>query len=234
MGVDGLSVCNEKSIEWVVMTEKKSRRKIFVFALISALVVVSFSAFVFFEAQSASAETDNPVINVTQPKETTTTTVSSLPPLPQPEDSPTDPYEKVPVTEIGSIEIPKINMTQPLYHGVWLTVLNVGPGHWPGTALPGEYGNTTIAGHRVTHSKPFRNIDDLVEGDEIIVTTDTGRHVYKVTGSEIVNPEDIWIVDQTPGFRITLFACHPPGSAAQRYVVYGELVDPPFEIPTKL
>src|SRR5690606_38362366 len=121
-----------------------------------------------------------------------------------------------------------------LYEGVWLTVLNVGPGHWPGTAEPGEYGNTVIAGHRVTHTRPFRNIDQLGDGDEIIVNTSTGKHVYKVTGSETVFPEDIWIVDQTPGFKLTLFACHPPGSARQRYVVYAELVDPPFEIPANL
>ena len=84
-----------------------------------------------------------------------------------------------------------------------------------------------IAGHRVTHSKPFRNLDDLADGDEIIVTSSTGRHVYKVTGREIVFPKDIWIVDQTPGYRLTLFACHPPGSAKQRYVIYADLVNAP-------
>lgn len=200
-------------------------------AVVSVLVItcLGIGTFVFLTSDDASADSDNPVVNVTIPKKSTTT-VSSLPPLPQPEDSPSNPYEKVPVTEIGTIEIPKINMTHKLYEGVWLTVLNVGPGHWPGSAEPGQYGNSVIAGHRVTHSRPFRNIDQLVEGDEIIVTTATGRHLYKVTGSEIVYPKDIWIVDQTPGFTITLFACHPPGSAAQRYVVYGELADPPFEI----
>lgn len=125
-------------------------------------------------------------------------------------------------------------MTQNLYEGVWLTVLNVGPGHWPGTADPGGYGNTVIAGHRVTHSRPFRNIDDLVVGDHIFVTTDTGRFDYVVTSHEIVLPKDIWIVDQIPGFRITLFACNPPGSATQRYVVHGELVGPPFEVPANV
>ena len=121
-------------------------------------------------------------------------------------------------------------MTQNLYEGVELTVLNVGPGHWPGTAEPGGYGNTVIAGHRVTHSKPFRNVDQLVVGDDIFVSHNNKIFNYKVSGTEIVYPKDIWIVDQTPGFRLTLFACHPPGSASQRIVIYADLVDPPFDV----
>lgn len=179
-------------------------------------------------ANEASASNLNPVVGVTVPStSSTTSTTLPVPQLPQPQDSPEDPYAKVPVNEIGSIEIPKIGLNTTLYEGVWLTVLNVGPGHWPGTANAGEYGNMVIAGHRVTHSKPFRNLDDLADGDEIIVTSSTGRHVYKVTGREIVFPKDIWIVDQTPGYRLTLFACHPPGSAKQRYVIYADLVNAP-------
>ena len=71
-------------------------------------------------------------------------------------------------------------------------------------------------------------------GDDIFVSTAAGRFNYKVTGTEIVYPKDIWIVDQTPGFRLTLFACHPPGSASQRIVIHAELVNPPFEIPANL
>jgi sortase A len=222
-----------------IMSEKdRSTKKVVSFVAICLVLVSVIVSVLFilepFKTETASAQ--NPIAGIKAPKKpsTTTTTTLPVPMLPQPENAPEDPYEKVPVVEIGSVSIPKINMTQPLYDGVSLTVLNVGPGYWPGTAKPGEYGNTVIAGHRVTHSKPFRNIDQLVTGDEIIVTTETGKHVYKVTGNEIVFPKDIWIVDQTPGFRITLFACHPPGSAKQRYVVYGELVDPPFEVPTNV
>ena len=100
--------------------------------------------------------------------------------------------------------------------------------------MPGEYGNTVIAGHRVTHSKPFRNLDDLAQGDEIIVTTSTGRHLNKISGSQVVFPKDVWIADQTPGYRLTLFTCHPPGSARQRYVIYADLVDPPMKVPANL
>ena len=214
---------------------KKTKFK-FIASIVALVLVLGASlSIVFFKKEDSNAA-DNPVAQVVKPKKTPTTTTptSTLPPLPQPEDSPANPNAKVPVNQIGSIEIPKLNMTQNVYEGVTLTVLNVGPGHWPGTAEPGGYGNTVIAGHRVTHSKPFRNVDKLVAGDDIFVTTAKGKFNFKVTSIEIVYPKDIWIVDQTPGFRLTLFACHPPGSATQRIVVHAELVDPPFKIPANL
>ena len=86
--------------------------------------------------------------------------------------------------------------------------------------MPGQQGNVVIAGHRVSHDKPFRNVDKLEPGDDVIFTTDAGRFVYEVTGVEVVGPEALWIVDQTADFTGTLFACHPPGSTRQRIVVH--------------
>jgi sortase A len=146
------------------------------------------------------------------------------PPLPEPERVPADPYADVPVVAIGEIEIPKIGLRTPVYEGVWRTVIDVGPGHWPGTAQPGAWGNSVFGGHRSTYTEPFRHIDQLVAGDEIIVrTADPRAFTYQVTGSEIVDDSALDIVDQLPGFTITLFACHPVGRADQRYVVYGTL-----------
>jgi sortase A len=110
-----------------------------------------------------------------------------------------------------------------MYEGVSLTVIDRGPGHWPGTAMPGGFGNVVIAGHRTTNSRPFRNIDQLEVGDEIILRTDAGTFVYRVSGTRVVEEHEMWIVDQRPGYTVTLFACHPPGSAQYRYVVFGEL-----------
>ena len=145
------------------------------------------------------------------------------PVLPQPTPSPADPYAHVPVNQVGQIIIPKIGLDTPYYEGVWLTVIDVGPGHWPGTANAGGYGNMVLAGHRSTRTHPFLHIDQLVPGDDIIVRDATGTYTYKVTSSQIVTPDALWIVDQTPGRTITLFACHPPGSATYRYVVHGTL-----------
>ncbi|HEX4903974.1 MAG TPA: class E sortase [Acidimicrobiales bacterium] len=155
---------------------------------------------------------------------TTTTTVATTVPTSRPVDPPTNAYADEPHVVIGTIEIPKLGLSVPLNQGISLKSIDRGPSHWPGTALPGNVGNVVVAGHRVTHSKPFRHIDSLAVGDEIIYVVDGVRSVYAVTGNEVVTPDATWIVNQTQEATTTLFACHPPGSARYRFVVYGKLV----------
>ncbi|MBV8160606.1 MAG: class E sortase, partial [Acidimicrobiia bacterium] len=57
-----------------------------------------------------------------------------------------------------------------MFEGVGLDVLANGPGHWPGTAMPGDNGNAVVAGHRVTHTHPFLDIDQLQPGDQVVFT----------------------------------------------------------------
>lgn len=157
------------------------------------------------------------------PTTTTTTlapTTTTLPPLPVPIDAPADPNGFEPVVELGSIEIPKLGLTRSMFEGIRETTLDRGPGHWPGTAMPGELGNVVVAGHRVSHNRDFRDIDQLVAGDEVIFATPAGRFVYLVESIRIVEPHEMWIVTQTYDKRATLFACHPPGSTAQRIVAH--------------
>jgi sortase A len=170
-------------------------------------------------AAAVVTTTTAPPTSTTKPRPTTTTV-----PLPMPEDAPTDPYADVPVVQIGTISIPKIGLAQPLYEGIWLTVLDHGPGHWPGSAEPGQRGNTVVAGHRVTHTHPFLDIDQLVPGDDVIFTMPNGVFTYAVTGTTIVTPDEISIVYPTTKPTMTLFACNPKHSAAQRIVVKGRLV----------
>ncbi|HUR49706.1 MAG TPA: class E sortase [Acidimicrobiales bacterium] len=129
-----------------------------------------------------------------------------------------------PIVEIGTIEIPKIGLVHKIMHGITLRNIDEGPSHWPGTAFPGEVGNAVFAGHRVTHSHPFRHIDQLVAGDRVFFTVQGVRSEYSVTSSEVVSPKAVHIANQTPTPTATLFACHPPGSAKQRYVVHLDLV----------
>ena len=162
-----------------------------------------------------------PATTTTAPPETTTTTLGAanvaLPKAPV--TPPRNSYAPEPIQEIGMIEIPKIGLRHKVMHGITLRNIDLGPSHWPGTALPGQTGNAVFAGHRVTHSKPFRNIDQLVNGDEVHFTVNRVRTTYVVTGHQIVKPNALWIVDQTSTPTATLFACHPPGSARERYVV---------------
>jgi sortase A len=150
---------------------------------------------------------------------TVATTTTSTIVLPQP-IAPPDPNADEPLVEIGRIEIPRISVDRPVYEGITLGTLDNGPGHWPGSAMPGQIGNVVVAGHRVSHSGPFRNIDQLQPGDEVVLTTADGRFVYVVSGSEVVEPTAIEVIDQTPAATATLFACHPPGSTKYRYIVH--------------
>jgi sortase A len=156
---------------------------------------------------------------------TSTTVVTAAPPAAAPRTTPIAPPTNAnapsPIVQVGEIRIPKIGLVHPVFEGVTLTVIDRGPGHWPGSAMPGQLGNAVFAGHRVTHTHPFRNIDQLVEGDDIIFATHDGTFTYKVTGHEIVTPQDVRIVNPTPNATVTIFGCHPPGSARQRYVVHG-------------
>ena len=157
---------------------------------------------------------------------TTAGTLPDVDPAPptRPVPPPADERATVPIVKIGEIRIPKIGLVHPIYEGVTLTVIDNGPGHWPGSAAPGQLGNAVFAGHRVTHSHPFRNVDKLVPGDEIIFVMPNGTFTYKMTKQQIVKPADTWIVNPTQTATVTLFACHPPGSAANRIVIRGEFV----------
>lgn len=140
-------------------------------------------------------------------------------PLPVPEAPPADARAATAEVRHGMLEIPSIGLAQPLFEGVTLTAIDRGPSHWPGTAMPGELGNVVIAGHRTTRTRPFWDLDLVQPGAELIFTmADGARHVYALDAIEIVDDEAIHIVDQSYGYRATLFGCHPKGSAAQRIV----------------
>lgn len=132
---------------------------------------------------------------------------------------PADPRGFEDQVQLGGLSIPSLGVDAPLLSGIRLTTLDNGPGHWPGTAMPGEPGNVVVAAHRTSHGGPFRNIDQLEVGDSVMFTTAAGETEYLVTETMIVNPDALWIVDQTDDATATLFACHPPGSVAQRIVV---------------
>ncbi|MEL6890741.1 MAG: class E sortase [Actinomycetota bacterium] len=132
---------------------------------------------------------------------------------------PADPRGPEDQIQLGALSIPTLGVEAPLLEGIRLTTLDNGPGHWPGTALPGEPGNVVVAAHRTSHGGPFRNIDQLTAGDSVVFTTASGETEYVVTETMIVQPDALWIVDQTDDATATLFACHPPGSVAQRIVV---------------
>jgi sortase A len=178
----------------------------------------------------AVASTTTTAATTTTLTATTTTTIAptttAAAPTTTTTAAPTTTTEKAPEqvandkVGIGKIEIPKLGVTEYMFEGIELSVLDQGPGHWPDTAMPGQVGNMVIAGHRVSHTHPFLHINDLGVGDEVYFSADGKKYRYEVTGTEIVDPNAIRIVDPTPTATATLFACHPPGSTAYRWVTY--------------
>lgn len=189
--------------------------------LIAGLLVAGIGGVVVREPSAGASTKDNP-LTLPAPSTTTTSVAAAVgaPTTAQPVDVPDDPYALEPIQQIGTIEIPKIGLSATVYHGITLRNIDKGPSHWPGTAMPGENGNTVFAGHRVTHTHPFRRINELAPHDQVIFTVGGVRSVYEVTGSEVVTPKAVWIANQTATPTGTLFACHPPGSAKYRYVVH--------------
>ncbi|MDP9864214.1 MULTISPECIES: class E sortase [Streptosporangium] len=115
--------------------------------------------------------------------------------------------------------------------GVGFDQLRMGPGHYPGSAMPGKTGNFVLSGHRTTYAAPFNRIDELRRGDEIVVDAREARYTYRVTGTRVVEPTEVGVIAPVPGqpgrkptrALITLSTCHPEYSAAQRLIVFGEL-----------
>jgi sortase A len=176
---------------------------------------------------STSSTTEAPTTTTTAP--TTTTTAGPAPIIYDPvaPGRPNTGGDKHPMEAhpaFGMVVIPKIGLVHPIFEGIEESVIHWGPGHWPGSAAPGRVGNSVFAGHRVTHTRPFLDIDRLVQGDQMVFHLATGTYTYEVTEHLIVGPSDVWITDPTPTPTVTIFACHPKHSAKQRYVVRGKLI----------
>ncbi len=169
-----------------------------------------------FNAASATTTTARPTTTTSTTSTTTTTLARQLTqPIAPPQDA-RGPENNPP---LGRIVIPKVGLDSELHEGIRLTTLDRGPGHWPGSAMPGQIGNVVVAAHRTSHGAEFRHLDALQPGDEVQFSTAEGTFTYVVTGTQIVTPDSLWIVNPTDTPTATLFACHPLGSTAQRIVV---------------
>jgi LPXTG-site transpeptidase (sortase) family protein len=134
---------------------------------------------------------------------------STLPP----ETNPTPPAP-------DRIAIPAAGIDVHVGYGVDPATLADGPGFWPDFGQLGQPGNVVIGAHRTSNGGPFERIDQIAPGSDIWVFAGPLRYHYVATGHFIVNYDQAEpVVRQTTAHELTLFACHPPGSEAQRYVV---------------
>jgi len=125
----------------------------------------------------------------------------------------------------GRIEFPTLDKDYVAVEGTDQGTLQSGPGHYPETRLPGEGATTAIAGHRTTYLAPFRYIDQLGEGDEVVIEMPWARFTYEFEEQLIVEPAQTEVTDTVGHERLVLSACHPLYSAAQRIVIFAKLKD---------
>jgi sortase A len=128
-------------------------------------------------------------------------------------------------TVVAELQIPSIGVDQFVVSGTDADQLSQGPGHYVGTAVPGQAGNVAIAGHRTTNGAPFNRLGELVRGDRVILTTTSGEHLtYVISGTpQAVSPSDVAVLNYFGDNRITLTTCTPEFSAAQRLIAVGML-----------
>lgn len=124
---------------------------------------------------------------------------------------------------VGRIVIARISARYVIVQGTDSVSLEKGPGHYPGTALPGLGRTVGVAGHRTTYLAPFRHIDALRPGDQIVVEMPYARFTYRVQFHRIVLPTALWVTRDVGYERLVLSACNPLYSAAQRIIVFARL-----------
>lgn len=132
---------------------------------------------------------------------------------------------------MGMIDIPKISLSYPIYHGTSDEVLNAGIGHIEGTSLPvgGNSTRAVLSGHRgLPTSKLFTRLDELVKGDLIFITTGKQKLAYSVNDIQVVEPDNTDVLQIQPDKDlVTLITCTPYGINTQRLVITGERI--PFD-----
>jgi sortase A len=120
---------------------------------------------------------------------------------------------------LGRMDIPRLGVSVAVLQGTKSRMLRLGAGHIKGTPLPGEPGNSGIAGHRDTF---FRELKNVRQNDEIEFQTATGLFRYEVDWVKLVAPDDISVLAPSTESVLTLVTCYPfyfVGPAPERFVV---------------
>ncbi len=142
---------------------------------------------------------------------------------------------------VGRLAIPKLDLDHVVLEGVPgrdgldpdgdRELLRSGPVHYGLTPLPGEGEPFAVAGHRTTYGAPFSRLDELRQGDRVVVETPYARFVYRVTKATTVHPGEIGVLYDR-GYGLVLTTCTPRYSASHRLVVWARVDS--FELRQRL
>jgi LPXTG-site transpeptidase (sortase) family protein len=143
------------------------------------------------------------------------------------------------VPAANTITIPKINVQAPVNYEPSMAEADIqkslesGVVHYGSTALPGQVGNVAIFGHSSNdwwepgnYKFVFVLLDKLAPGDQITVDYNSHQYIYEVTGSKVVEPTDVGVLNSTPDPELTLITCTPPGTSLKRLVVTAKQISP--------
>jgi sortase A len=154
-------------------------------------------------------------------------------------DTTTAPAVTETVPAENTISIPKINVKAPVNYepsvqeAAIQKSLETGVVHYGNTQKPGEIGNVAIFGHSSNdwwepgnYKFVFVLLDKLAPGDKITVDYQSKRYVYEVTGSRVVEPTEVSVLNRTPTPTLSLITCSPPGTSLKRLVVTAKQISP--------
>lgn len=143
------------------------------------------------------------------------------------------------VPAADTISIPKINVNAPVVYQPSVdetaieNSLENGVVHYGNTAVPGQVGNVAIFGHSSNdwwepgnYKFVFVLLDKLAPGDQVTIDYNSQRYVYQVTGSQVVDPTDVGVLNPTSTPTLTLITCTPPGTSLRRLVVTARQISP--------
>ena len=144
----------------------------------------------------------------------------------------------IPGKAIALLRVPAFgkDFEVPILSGIDDGTLSRGIGHFEQTAMPGEVGNFSIAGHRITHGQPFSKLLELKSGDQIVVETREAVFTYSIDTPPkdlTVKANETWVTDPVPGSKgekptkagITLVTCEDLFHSPDRSVGFGHLIN---------
>ena len=127
--------------------------------------------------------------------------------------------------KVGTITLPTLDLSWPIYEGTTEAQLSQGVGHFVGSVLPGIRDNAVLSGHRTT---VFNRLGELNEGDLIFISTLAGEFTYQVRGFQVVGRTSREIIVPTPTAVLTLTTCYPfnrIGRTTDAFIVTADLVE---------
>ena len=142
---------------------------------------------------------------------------------PQPTDAPLYDRKPAPDERLGTITLPTLDLSWPIFEGTTEKQLVKGVGHYVDSVLPGVSDNSVLSGHRTS---VFNRLGELKIGDEIFVQTSAGVFTYRVELTRVVSRSDRSVIVSTPTGILTLTTCWPfnhVGITTRAYIVTATL-----------